>query len=355
MAKQTIAGAGSSLAFDCVSKAYGSVRALDAVSFEVRQGEFLSLLGPSGSGKSTIQRLIGGFEKPDSGDILMRGQRVQHLPAHLRSTATVFQSGALFPHLTIFDNVAYGLRTRGASQEEIAGRVSRILDIVRLGGLERRFPAQLSGGQKQRVALARALVVEPAIVLFDEPLSALDLGLRLELRAEIKALHEQLSFTAVYVTHDQSEAMAMSDRIAILNRGRFAQIDRPEVVFHAPANEFVFCFLGESCFLPAIIDGEKLLIGSDIVVSVDGKAALRPGPARVYFRPPWLKLGREATGCATQVPGRFRFREFLGESYRYHVEIEGSLLKIDHAAALDLAPGETVPLGWNAGAGVVFQ
>ena len=230
--------------------------ALDDVSFEVERGEFLSLLGPSGSGKTTVQRLIGGFERPETGEIRMHGQSVHHLPAHMRNTATVFQSGALFPHLSIFENIAFGLRVRGAPQRDINSRVMRMLDIVRLAGFEARFPSQVSGGQKQRVALARALVVEPAIVLFDEPLSALDLSLRLELRSEIKALHGALTFTAVYVTHDQSEAMAMSDRIAILNHGRIEQLDAPEVIFRRPASEFVFCFLGES-LLPACDDRRR--------------------------------------------------------------------------------------------------
>jgi ABC-type Fe3+/spermidine/putrescine transport system ATPase subunit len=355
VARQSSAGAGAALAFNRVSKRFGSVTALDEVSFEVARGEFLSLLGPSGSGKSTVQRLIGGFERPDAGEIRMHGKSVQHLPAYLRDTATVFQSGALFPHLSIFDNVAYGLKARDTASAEIEARVLRMLDIVRLGDLAARFPAQLSGGQKQRVALARALVVEPAIVLFDEPLSALDLGLRLELRSEIKALHDTLAFASVYVTHDQSEAMAMSDRIAILNHGRIEQIDTPEVIFREPASEFVFRFLGEFCFLPATADGGDLRLDIDTIHPARHAGAVRSGPARLYFRPQWLKLGRDAQSCETQIEARFKFREFLGESYRYHVEVGDSVLKADHPAVLDLQPGEAIPLGWNSKEAVVYQ
>jgi ABC-type Fe3+/spermidine/putrescine transport system ATPase subunit len=345
----------TALAFDRIVKRFGSVAALNDVSFEVRQGEFLSLLGPSGSGKSTIQRLTGGFDTPDDGEIRIFGERVERLPAYLRSTTTVFQSGALFPHLTVFENVAFGLRVKRVSAAAINRRVRRSLDIVRLGGFDERLPAQLSGGQKQRVALARALVIEPSIVLFDEPLSALDLGLRLELRSEIRALHDEFRFTAVYVTHDQSEALAMSDRIAVLNAGRIEQIDHPAVVFKYPASEFTFRFLGESCSLEGTVEAQGIRLDGNVFVTPPSSHAAKPGPVRLYFRPSWLKLASASAACDTRIIGRFKLAEYLGESYRYHVEVGASILKIDQASLIDLQPGETVAIGWNASDAVVFQ
>jgi ABC-type Fe3+/spermidine/putrescine transport system ATPase subunit len=235
----------AALDLESVRRTFGTVVAVDDISLAVARGEFVTLLGPSGSGKTSTLRLIGGFEELDAGAIRINGERIDHLPPYQRDTATIFQSGALFPHKTVAENVSYGLRMRKFPKLEMEERIRRYLDIVRLKGLEDRYPGQLSGGQKQRVALARSLVVRPAILLFDEPLSALDLSLRLQLRAEIKRLHDELAFSAIYVTHDQSEAMAMSTRVAVMNRGRIEQIDSPERVFHEPANEFVYTFIGE--------------------------------------------------------------------------------------------------------------
>jgi len=273
----------------------------------------------------------------------------------LRSTTTVFQSGALFPHLTAFENVAFGLRVRGVPDPDLARRTRRGLEIVRLGGFEDRLPSQLSGGQKQRVALARALVVEPSIVLFDEPLSSLDLNLRLELRSEIKALHDELRFTAVYVTHDQSEALAMSDRIAILNAGRIEQIDRPEIVFNHPASRFAFRFLGDTCALTTTIEDGAARINDTTVALLPSSLETRTGPAELCFRPSWLKLGDEAAETDNRVIGRLKFREFQGDVYRYHVGIGTDVLKADRKISLDLEPGESVVVGWNRSDAVVFQ
>ena len=218
-------------------RAFGKVVAVDNVSLTLEKGEFVTLLGPSGSGKTSTLRLIGGFEELDSGSISINGERIDHLPPYHRDTATIFQSGALFPHKTVAENVAFGLRMRKLPKPEIEKRVTQVLETVRLQGYQTRFPSQLSGGQKQRVALARSLAVRPAILLFDEPLSALDLSLRLQLRAEIKRLHDEFKFTAVYVTHDQGEAMAMSSRVAIMNKGRIEQIGPPTEIFQKPSSE----------------------------------------------------------------------------------------------------------------------
>ncbi|HXV24612.1 MAG TPA: ABC transporter ATP-binding protein [Alphaproteobacteria bacterium] len=342
------------LALERVTKRFGTVTAVCDVTLHVRRGEFLTLLGPSGSGKTTIQRLIGGFERPDDGHISINGQIVDWLPAYQRDTATVFQSAALFPHKTVAENIAYGLRVRRRSTGEIAERVDRTLSLVRLQGLSDRYPQQLSGGEKQRVALARAIVVEPAVLLFDEPLSALDLQLRLQLRAEIKRLHEVLGFTAVYVTHDQGEAMSLSDRIAVINRGGLEQLGRPEEIFFAPANEFVFSFVGESCSLRLSAadgryrspSGEEL----DLVLAVP-----RPsGEFGIHFRPRRLQLGTAGEACENRLKAKVSFVEFLGETWRVHLEAGNQQLFADLAAAQNIEAGHRVVVGWNSGDGRVY-
>jgi ABC-type Fe3+/spermidine/putrescine transport system ATPase subunit len=342
------------LALEHVTKRFGQVAAVDGVTLQVQNGEFVSVLGPSGSGKTTIQRLIGGFEQPDSGSIKIADRRVEKLPPYGRDTATVFQSGALFPHKTVFENVAYGLMVRKTPSSEISRRVKRALDIVRLSGVEGRYPSQMSGGQKQRVALARALVVEPAVVLFDEPLSALDLGLRVEMRTEIKALHNELGFTAIYVTHDQSEAMAMSDRIAVMRNGRIEQLDTPERIFAAPASEFVFRFIGESSCLPGRVDGNSILISGQ-PVSVPCAKALPHGDVRLFFRPSWLQLGDPAEQCENQLSVRLKFVEYLGEVYRYHLDVGNSTVVVDRRNPINVTIGDELRLGWNSHEMMVFQ
>jgi ABC-type Fe3+/spermidine/putrescine transport system ATPase subunit len=344
----------TALALENVTKRYGQVKAVDGITLRVQRGEFLSVLGPSGSGKTTVQRLIGGFEQPDSGSISILDQGVETLPPYRRDTATVFQSGALFPHKTVFENVAYGLHVRKVAKPEITRRVRKALDIVRLSGVEERYPSQISGGQKQRVALARALVVEPAVVLFDEPLSALDLTLRVEMRTEIKALHTDLGFTAIYVTHDQSEAMAMSDRIAVMRSGRVEQLDTPERIFAAPASEFVFRFIGESSFLPVQVDGRGISVSGEPVAAPCAKA-LPQGSVRLFFRPSWLHVGDPAEQCENRLPVRVKFVEFLGNVYRYHLDAGSSVVVVDRRNPLGVPVGTTVTLGWNSSEMMVFQ
>jgi ABC-type Fe3+/spermidine/putrescine transport system ATPase subunit len=326
---------------------FGSVVAVNDVSLSVARGEFLTLLGPSGSGKTSTLRLIGGFEDLDSGSILIDGQRIDHLPAYQRDTATIFQSGALFPHKTVAENVAYGLRMRKVPQPEMQKRIAEALEIVRLTGFEQRYPAQLSGGQKQRVALARSLAVRPAILLFDEPLSALDLSLRLQLRAEIKRLHDELRFTAIYVTHDQGEAMAMSSRVAVMNGGRIEQVDVPETIFHAPVSEFVFTFIGESCCLTVQSTGSGLQDKTGAAIGLRFAEPLPAGTSRVYVRPSRFRLAGESAAMPNRLSARVHFIEFLGDVYRYHMKAGALELAADHPGTMGLAVGDAIEVGWR--------
>jgi spermidine/putrescine transport system ATP-binding protein len=232
-----------------VTKRFGELIAVDALDLEVAHGEFLSLLGPSGCGKTTTLRLIAGFEQPDEGAVLIDGRDVAGLPPYKRDVNTVFQSYALFPHLTVADNVAYGLRQRKLGKRERRKRAEELLGLVRLEGVEDRKPRELSGGQQQRVALARALVMSPRVLLLDEPLGALDLKLRKELQVFLKTLHADLGITFVYVTHDQEEALAMSDRVAVMNRGGIEQLGPPREIYDSPASRFVADFIGETNFI----------------------------------------------------------------------------------------------------------
>jgi ABC-type Fe3+/spermidine/putrescine transport system ATPase subunit len=330
-----------------VIRRFGTVVAVNDVSLSVGKGEFVTLLGPSGSGKTSTLRLIGGFEELDGGAILLNGQRIDHLPAYRRDTATIFQSGALFPHKTVAENVAYGLRMRQVPKDEIAKRITQSLETVRLQGYEDRYPAQLSGGQKQRVALARSLAVRPAMLLFDEPLSALDLSLRLQLRAEIKRLHDELKFSAIYVTHDQGEAMAMSSRVAVMNAGRIEQIDTPETVFHAPSSEFVYTFIGESCCLPVRIDGPDIRDKSGETVGLVLGERPADGECRLYVRPSRLRLAGEGAALPNRLSARIHFVEFLGDVYRYHLKSGALELAADHAGAIGHGVGDTIQIGWR--------
>jgi ABC-type Fe3+/spermidine/putrescine transport system ATPase subunit len=270
-----------------VTKRFGTVAAVDALDLEVRPGEFLSLLGPSGCGKTTTLRLIAGFERPDEGEIRIGGRDVSALPPYKREVNTVFQSYALFPHLTVGENVAYGLKQRGLARRERRARASEMLELVRLSGFEARKPRQLSGGQQQRVALARALVMQPRVLLLDEPLGALDLKVRRELQIELKRIQEEIGITFVYVTHDQEEALAMSDRVAVMNAGRIEQLGAPREIYDRPATRFVADFIGETNFIRQ---------AGEIV-------AVRPEHVRLTRTAPAGDSGLGATVVATMVIG----------------------------------------------------
>ena len=313
-----------------VSKAYGAYRAVSGLTLTVASGECLALLGPSGCGKTTTLNMIAGFIEPDAGDVRVGGRPMAGVPPHRRDTGMVFQHYALFPHLTVFDNLAFGLVMRSTPRAEIVERVGAALTLVHLTGLERRYPRELSGGQQQRVALARALVIRPAVLLLDEPLSNLDANLREEMRYEIRRLHDEFRITTVYVTHDQAEAMVTSDRIAVMNQGRVEQVDAPRALYARPRTRFVAGFIGRTNFL----EGEA----RDGLVAFDGfttpAAQLGDGvPARgrltFSLRPQSIHLHRQrppAAEAAMVVPGAIVQRAYLGEHWDYLVRpAEGGL------------------------------
>ena len=263
------------LHLEAVRKSYGSVPAVAGVDLTVKEGEFFTLLGPSGSGKTTLLRLIAGFERPDSGRIELAGRDVTGVPPYARETNTVFQDYALFPHMSVADNIGYGLKVKGIARPERQERVQKALKMVRLEGLDRRRPNQLSGGQRQRVALARAVVNEPEVLLLDEPLGALDLKLRQEMQLELKRIQKEVGITFVYVTHDQEEALTMSDRIAVMARGRIEQIASPAEVYERPATEFVAGFIGISNVLDR--DGWRFVIRPEKIRMLDENEHADPG------------------------------------------------------------------------------
>jgi iron(III) transport system ATP-binding protein len=308
-----------------ITKRFGALRAVDGISLAIEEGEFFTLLGPSGCGKTTLLRSIAGFHSPEAGEIRFGERVVNAVPPHRRETGMVFQSYALFPHLSVFDNVAYGLRARRVGSEETAGRVAEVLRSVQLEGFERRSPGQLSGGQQQRVALARALVIKPQILLMDEPLSNLDAKLRVSMREEIRRLQQQLGITTIYVTHDQEEAMAVSDRIAILNRGRVEQVDTPAGVYFRPASRFAAEFMGASNILElpvAAYDEGR----SRVIVEAGGRrieiAGERP-PGRtvtISVRPEWIAVvPAHAPDTDNVLEGTVLSSTFLGSMVRYRV------------------------------------
>jgi len=332
--------AGARLRLERVSKSFtregqSAFAAVRDVSLTVEPGELVTLLGPSGCGKTTTLRVVAGFEQPDEGRVYVGEQDVTDLMVYRRSIGFVFQSYALFPHLTIFDNVAYGLRVRRLPAATIRARVGQVLELVGLPGYERRFPNQLSGGEQQRVAVARAVVVEPQLLLFDEPLSNLDAKLRVQMRAELSRLQRQLAITTVYVTHDQEEAMAISDRIAVMREGVIAQVGTAEELYRTPRSAFVAQFIGrvnlvESRVLGAT--GGRVAVdlwGASLSVATDDVYA--PGQRLfLVLRPESLTLVPEsakATEGEVVVPGVVRSRMYLGEKVEYAVEVAGTLLE----------------------------
>src|SRR3984957_14760723 len=266
-----IAGQGAAVILSALEKNYGNVGAVRGVSLDIRSGEFLTLLGPSGSGKTTTLLMIAGFEVPTVGDIAIDGQSVVVLPPHKRNIGMVFQNYALFPHMTVAENIGFPLKQRGVDRATRARQVAESLDLVRLPGYQSRYPRQLSGGQQQRVALARAIVFRPRLLLMDEPLGALDKQLRESLQLEMRRLHADLSITFIYVTHDQEEALTMSDRVAVMNDGLIAQVGSPEDLYDRPCDRFVASFIGESNFFPCVVLG----IEDDMVIAESGGTMVR--------------------------------------------------------------------------------
>jgi putative spermidine/putrescine transport system ATP-binding protein len=322
-----------------VSRRFGDVRALDDVSLEVREGEFFSLLGPSGSGKTTCLRLVAGFDEPTSGTIELLGKNVVGIPPYERDVNTVFQDYALFPHMSVEENVAYGLRVKKAPREEAAARVAQALALVRLPGLSARRPGQLSGGQRQRVALARALVNRPRVLLLDEPLGALDLKLRQQMQVELRGLQRQLGITFVYVTHDQEEALSMSDRLAVFLDGRVEQVGTPAEVYEDPHTTFVAGFVGTSNRLDGALARDA--------TGMDGEVLLRPEKIRL------LLPGESPGDGECQASGVVEDATYLGPFTRYRVraDVGGELVVLEQnrgarRGEAEAARGRRVVLAW---------
>jgi spermidine/putrescine transport system ATP-binding protein len=333
-----------------VTKRFDDVVAVDSLSLEIETGNFFALLGPSGCGKTTTLRMIGGFEQPTEGSIYLGDREVSGLPAYKRDVNTVFQSYALFPHLSVFENVAFGLRRRSVRGETLRGRVEEMLRIVGLGGMGKRKPRQLSGGQQQRVALARALVNKPQVLLLDEPLGALDLKLRKQMQLELKAIQHDVGITFIHVTHDQEEAMTMADQIAVMNQGRIEQLGTPTELYETPATAYVASFLGASNLIAGTVSGAdtiRLRNGSQVKVL---PAALggRTGEVAVGIRPEKIELG---AGQENTLEGTVAEQAYVGVATQYLVDTEcGRLTVYRQNASPGLngaAPGQRLTLSWS--------
>ena len=330
----------SAILFKNVSRHFGDVKAVDDVTLEIMDGEFFSMLGPSGSGKTTCLRMVAGFDRPSQGNIILYGRDVSNLPPYERSVNTVFQDYALFPHMTIEDNIAYGLMIRKVPREQRIKQVNEMLELVRLPGFGHRKPSQLSGGQRQRVALARALINHPKVLLLDEPLGALDLKLRQQMQVELKAIQKRVGITFIFVTHDQEEALTMSDRIAVFNEGRVEQVGTPAEIYEHPSTPFVAGFVGTSNLVAG--DVAKRITGSDLVFSI---------------RPEKIHLGSAGDPVADDmysVNGQVRDVIYLGLYTRYLVELEGGgdLVVVEQnlkTTSMDVmkARGQKVRLLWK--------
>ena len=343
---------------DGVTKSFDDVVAVDDLTVEVPKGSFFALLGPSGCGKTTTLRMIGGFEEPDAGAIFLGDRAVTGLPPHKRDVNTVFQSYALFPHLTIFENVAFGLRRRRIKGKQLAGRVHEMLGLVDLHGMDQRKPRQLSGGQQQRVALARALVNNPQVLLLDEPLGALDLKLRKQMQLTLKQIQHEIGITFVHVTHDQEEAMTMADTIAVMNGGRIEQLGPPEDLYERPRTSFVARFLGASNLLPGTVEENgRVRLRSGHVVEVSDGAVERGTEVAVGIRPEKLRVGGEQ--LANRLRGTVAERSYVGVATQYIVSTaDGTLtLFVQNAepGAGSLEPGAEIDLSFDPEAAFVVD
>ena len=349
-----------------VTKRFGEVTAVDGVSLSIGRGELFALLGPSGCGKTTLLRMIAGFEAPSAGTIRIQGEDVTQVPPHRRPVNMVFQQYALFPHLTVEENVGFGLRYKELPRSAHAARVGEVLALVRLSGFEKRRPDQLSGGQRQRVALARALVLEPQVLLLDEPLAALDPNLRREVQVELKQLQRELGISFVFVTHDREEALAMSDRIAVMNEGRVEQVGSPVGVFETPETEFVARFLGATNVFTAEVRNQEdgLLVlqlpdGTELAVSAAGPPRLRREPVRFVVRPEKLALRALPSPAEVSLAVTVEDRVYHGANTEWIVRDRNgerfTVLTQNAGEALPFAPGSPAFLGWEARQSVVLR
>jgi spermidine/putrescine transport system ATP-binding protein len=328
---------GSSLVLRNISKSFGNSKVLNSVSFDVKKGEFFSLLGPSGCGKTTILRIIGGFEEPDEGEILIDDQNMLDLPPNKRHVNTIFQNYALFPHLTVFENIAFSLRLKKLSEKEIGEEAGKYVALVRLGEHVDKKPAQLSGGQKQRVAIARALVNQPNVLLLDEPLSALDAKLRQRMLIELDSIHDDVGITFIYVTHDQQEALSVSDRLAVMDKGNILQVGTPSEIYEGPANSFVADFIGETNF----IEGTIVQVNEQFGTAEFGRIGRldfypdRPAKAgdrvKLTIRPEKIRITREAPRADSAehmnvIRGVVDEVIYTGFQSKFFVKMNGSIL-----------------------------
>ncbi|NHF73466.1 ABC transporter ATP-binding protein [Paracoccus xiamenensis] len=339
--------------FRAVRKNYGNFTAIPQLNLSIEPGQLVTLLGPSGCGKTTTLRMLAGLETPTEGAILIGGQDVTRLPANRRDVTMVFQSYALFPHMTVFDNIAYGLESDGIKKAEARQLAEKGLDLVGLSGLGDRLPSELSGGQQQRVAVARALVLEPQVLLLDEPLSNLDARLRRRVRTEIRELQQRLGFTAVYVTHDQDEALAVSDRIVVMKDGLIAQDGTPRDLYESPASEFIADFIGEA----NVIDCQVLSVQGDMARVSAGGAEIdlpargaQPGPAKLAVRPGAFRVVQDGEG----LEGKVASAAYLGDHIEYEIDsAAGRLFVVDDTNTTAIAPGAPVRLQFR-GVGVAL-
>jgi len=355
-------GSAYDVEFRAVTKRFGSLTAVDSVSLKVRTGEFLSLLGPSGCGKTTSLRMIAGFEQPDEGEILNGGQAAVGLPPYKRDVNTVFQQYALFPHMSVLDNVAYGLKQRGIGKADRYAKANEALELVRMTGRETHRPTMLSGGQQQRVALARALVMNPRVLLLDEPLGALDLKLRKEMQIELKRIQREVGITFIYVTHDQGEALSMSDRVAVMSNGLIEQIDEPQAIYDRPLTPFVADFIGDMNFLDGDVveaadGGFAVDAGSGIIVRGRG-AATKGTRVRVGIRPERMTAADRASGgTANTAAADVISKVYLGDQVQLMARVATGanvVVREQRSAAeqtIDtINPGDSVVLRWDESA-----
>ena len=350
-----------------ITKRFDRTLAASDVSLQINAGEFITLLGPSGCGKTTLLRIIAGFEKPDSGRVILCGEDVTGFPPYRRNVTTVFQQYALFPHMSVFNNIAFGLERRRLERKTIRQRVAEALEMVRLSGLEERQPHEISGGQQQRVALARALVLEPKVLLLDEPLAALDLKLRKQMQYELKSLQRRLGISFVFVTHDQEEALTMSDRVVVMNAGIIEQLGLPQEIYERPRTEFVAQFIGDSNIIEGTVESndERFAIvqTSEARFAVLGNGITAGEKVRIMVRPEKIKLSATGKNEATNgtLSGKVESAMYLGESTQWKILLNSgqviTVLEQNHnsSSMLESRIGQTVTLSWEADSAVLLR
>jgi spermidine/putrescine transport system ATP-binding protein len=352
-----------SVEFKNVTKRFGQVVAVDSLSLRVQGGSFLTLLGPSGCGKTTVLRMVGGFEVPTSGEVLLMGRTVTRQTSGKRETHMVFQNYALFPHKTVGQNIGFGLKMQGWKKAEINKEVRAMLELINLPDIFDRMPHQLSGGQQQRVALARALILKPPVLLLDEPLGALDAKIRKQLQIELKELQKDLGISFIYVTHDQEEAMTMSDTIGVMNEGRLEQLGTPEEIYEKPNTEFVAKFIGECNFFEGTIAG----CSGDMVDILDrsnrlfrikadsrGASCTKGRKVTLAVRPEDIETGEPAAQCVNSLEARITDRLYTGVVVRLVMDADGQRIVVDARKGIFASPSETLRVGWNPEVGAII-